>query len=62
MGAMKIWMLRLSLNACPLLVYTLNHILFFTSLFTLFELEFFCVLLFILADKKGSQIPLLGEK
>ena len=32
MGAMKIWMLRLSLNVFLLLVYTSKHILFFTSL------------------------------
>ena len=60
MGAMKIWMLHL--NVFLLLVYTSKHILFFTSLFTLFELEIFGFLFVHPRRHKGKSDTLLGRE
>ena len=48
--------------AFPLLVYTSKHILFFTSLFTLFELEFFCVLFVHPRGQEGKSDPVIGRE
>ena len=58
--AMKIWILHL--NVFPLLVYTSKHILFFTSLFTLFELEIFGFLFVHPHRHKGKSDTLLGRE
>ena len=59
-GGIKIWMLCLSLNAFPVLVYTSKHILFFTYLFTLFELEFFWFLIVHPRGQEGKSDPVIG--